>query len=216
MLIGVPLLLGGCGLAVAAGAQAGSGGSFATPQQRFTSSAAALKTDEIQVGADAAHAADPEPDVGEVAEVTIVARAADAGVPIFVGVGPKAQVEAYLRGTAHDDFVSAELGPLRPSFRRVPGAAVAAPPDAQSFWVAKSSGTGTRRLSWDKTAGAWSAVAMRLDGRPGVDVHASIGLRFGFLAPAAAGALTGGVLLLGHTVLAVRRGRGTPVRLRRS
>jgi hypothetical protein len=203
-LIGVPLLLGGCGLAAAAGAQAASDGSFATPEQRFTTPASALKTDEIQVGADSAHAADPEPDAGELAEVTVVARAAGAGVPIFVGIGPKAEVERYLRGTSHDDFVSARLGPLRPSFRRVPGG-TAAPPDEQAFWVAKSSGTGTRRLSWDKTSGAWSAVAMRL--------HASIGLRFGFLAPAATATLTGGTLLLGGTVLAVRRGRRSAARV---
>lgn len=54
-------------------------------------------------------------------------------------------------------------------------------------------------------ATGWSAVAMRLDGRPGVGIHASIGLRFGFLAPAAAGALTSGTLLLGYAVIAHRR-----------
>ncbi|MFC5747281.1 hypothetical protein [Actinomadura rugatobispora] len=210
-LVGVPLLLSGCGFAVAAAAQAGSDGSFATPGQRFATSAAALKTDEIQVGADTAHADDPDPDIGEAAKVTIVVRAADPGTPIFVGIGPKAQVEAYLRGTSYDEFVSARLAPLRPSFRRVPGTA-ASPPDAQTFWVARSSGTGTRRLAWDKTQGAWSAVAMRLDGRPGVDVHASIGLRFGFLAPVAAGTLAGGALMLGYAVFAHRRSRGAPAR----
>lgn len=202
-LAGVPLLLTGCGLAVAAGAQAASGGSFATPQQRFTTPAAALKTDEILVGADSARAGDPGFDIGEAAEVTVTVRAADPNVPIFVGIGPKPRVEEYLRGTSHADFVSADLDPLRPSFRSVPGRA-ATSPSAQTFWVASTHGTGTRRLSWNKSGGAWSAVALRLDGRPGVDVHVSIGLRFGFLTPLAAGALAAGTVLLGHAVLARR------------
>lgn len=206
--VGVLFLLGGGGLAATAGLQAASGGAFTTPQQHLTTPAAALKTDEIQVDSDSAHAADPDPDIGELAEVTLTVRASDPDVPIFVGIGPTAQVERYLRDTSHADFVSAELDPVRPSFRQMPGGA-ARPPDAQEFWVASSSGTGTRQLTWDKTQGAWSAVALRLDGRPGVDIHARIGLRFGFLTPAAAGILTAGALLLGHLAL-TRRGRKEP------
>jgi hypothetical protein len=55
------------------------------------------------------------------------------------------------------------------------------------------------------THGAWSVVVMRLDGRPGVDVDASIGLRFGFLLPAGLAALTGGTALLALAPGARRR-----------
>ncbi|MGK5552789.1 hypothetical protein ACSNOI_14350 [Actinomadura kijaniata] len=196
----VPLLLAGSGSAVAAAAQAGSGGWFATPEYRFATPTAALKTDEIQVGADEAHAADPRPDVGEVARVRITVRPA-AGVPVFVGVGPRTEVEEYLRGGAHEEFVSARLRPFRATFRKAAGAPRLPAPAGRGFWVATSAGPGMRVLEWDKTSGAWSVVVMRLDGGPGVDVRTSIGLRFGFLLPAGAGALAAGTLLL---VLALR------------
>ncbi|RFU37205.1 hypothetical protein DZF91_34105 [Actinomadura logoneensis] len=154
----------------------------------------ALKTDEIDVGSSSAHAADPDPDIGELARVRIKVEAADPNVPIFVGIGPKDQVEAYLRGVAYDDFVSAELKPFQASFRHVPGAGRAADPTRRTFWVASSAGPGPRTLTWDKTHGAWSVAVLRLDGAPNVDVRASIGLRFAFLTPLSLGCLVAALL----------------------
>lgn len=208
-IIAAPFLLTGAGLTVAAGAQAASGGAFATPERRFVTPTAALKTDEIEVGSKTARAGDPKSDLGELATVKIVVRAADPRVPLFVGIGPKAQVESYLRGTLHEEFVSADLSPFTPVFRRLPGTpAVTVPPSRQRFWVASSSGSGTRTLTWDKTGGAWSVVVMRLDGGPGVDARASIGLRFGFLVPAALVTLAVGTAPLAWAIV-VRRRRGT-------
>jgi hypothetical protein len=215
------LLLAGVGLGAAGGVQAAEGGYFSTSSHRFSTTTAALKSDEIEVGSDRAHAADPDPDLGEVARVRIVIRPADPSVPVFVGIGPKARVESYLRGTAYDDFRSAELRPFRPRFERIPGAVQAPSPNDRPFWVATSQGTGTRTLTWDKTHGAWSVVVMRLDGRPGVDVTASIALRFGFLLPGAAGALLTATVLLAYALAARRRpepapGPGQPQEGRRS
>lgn len=210
----VPLLVTGSGLAVAAGAQARSGGAFATGERRFTTSTAALKTDEIEVGSETARTGDPMPDAGELAEVEIVVRPADPRVALFVGIGPKAQVERYLRGVAHEEFVSADLSPFTPVFRRIQGTPRAArPPSQQRFWVADSSGTGTRTVKWDKTGGAWSVVVMRLDGGSGVDAYASIGLRFGFLLPGAILALAAGAAPpVWALALRRRRGVGRPGR----
>ncbi|WP_433338754.1 hypothetical protein [Spirillospora sp. CA-294931] len=191
----VPPLLAGAGLTVGAGLQAGEGGYFGSGEHRFASSTAVLKTDEIQVGETTARADDPMPDLGEVARVKIVLAPSDPSVPVFVGIGPKDQVERYLRGVAHDRFVSAELKPFRASFERVAGAAPSAPA-AQGFWGASSAGTGTRTLTWDKTKGPWSVAVVRLDGRPGLDVRAWVGLRFGFLLPAGLAALAAGAVLL--------------------
>jgi hypothetical protein len=98
------LLLAGAGLGAAGGVQAAEGGYFSTSYHRFSTTTAALKSDEIEVGPDRAHAADPNPDLGEVARVRIVVRPADPSVPVFAGIGPKAQVESYLRGTAYDPY----------------------------------------------------------------------------------------------------------------
>jgi hypothetical protein len=190
-----PLLLTGTGLGAAAAFQAASGGAFTTPEQRFGTSAVALKTDEIEVGSETARAGNPMPDVGELAEVEIVVRPVDPRVPLFVGIGSKERVESYLRGVERDEFVSADLSPFRPVFRRLPGATrAAAPPSRQGFWVASSAGSGTRVLKWNKTGGAWSVVVMRMDGQSGVDAYASIGLRFGFLLPGAVLALVAGAV----------------------
>jgi len=204
------LLLAGAGLGAAGGVQAAEGGYFSTSYHRFSTTTAALKSDEIEVGSDRAHAADPNPDLGEVARVRIVVRPADPSLPVFAGIGPKAQVDSYLRGTAHDDFRSAELRPFHPRFERIPGAARAPSPTGRPFWVATSQGTGTRTLTWDKTHGAWSVVVMRLDGRPGVDVTASIALRFGFLLPGAVGALLAATVLLAYALTARRRPEPAP------
>jgi hypothetical protein len=207
---GAFLLLAAVGLAAAGGVQAAEGGYFSTSYHRFSTTTAALKSDEIEVGSDRAHAADPNPDLGELARVRIVVRPSDPSVPVFVGIGPKAQVESYLRGTAHDDFRSAELRPFHPRFERISGTAQAPSPNGRPFWVATSQGTGTRTLTWDKTHGAWSVVVMRLDGRPGVDVTASIALRFGFLLPGAAGALLAATVLLAYALTARRRPKPAP------
>jgi hypothetical protein len=59
--------------------------------------------------------------------------------------------------------------------------------------------------------GAWSVVVMRMDGRPGIEAHASIGLRFDFLTPAAAITLIAGAApLTAAAVMAIRRRRVTP------
>ncbi|MFB4305248.1 hypothetical protein [Actinomadura sp. GTD37] len=211
--VAAPLLLTGSGLAAAAALQAASGGAFTTPERSFGTSAVALKTDEIEVGSETARAGNPMPDLGELAEVEIVVRPADPRVPLFVGVGPKEQVDRYLRGVAHEEFVSADLDPFRPVFRSVQGVPQAtAPPSRQPFWVASSAGPGTRTVKWDKTGGAWSVVVMRLDGRPGVDVRATIGLRFGFLLPAAVIGLAAGTAPLVWAVVARRRGTARPRR----
>lgn len=195
LVVGVLLLLAGGGTLLLAADQASTGGYSSSPEYRFTSTAAVLKTDEIDVGADRATAADPNPDLGELARVRIVVRPVDPDARLFVGVGSKRQVEAYLRGIEYDEFDGARLDPFEASFRRVPGEARTADPGRQSFWVATSAGSGTRTLEWDKTGGAWSAVVIRLDGA-GMDAHASVGLRFGFLLPAGTAVLIAGTAAL--------------------
>ncbi|MFF4242767.1 hypothetical protein [Actinomadura geliboluensis] len=185
--------------------QADAGGRFGTAEHRFTTPTAALKTDEIDVRADTARPADPEPDAGELAQVRIVVRPADPRTRLFVGIGPKQEVDAYLRTVAHDEFASAGLSPFRAAFTRHPGAARAASaPAHQPFWVAASSGAGVRTLNWNKTHGTWSVTVMRLDGYPGLDVHASVGLRFAFLFPSGLTLLAAGALMLLYIPLSRR------------
>jgi hypothetical protein len=190
--LGALLALAGLAAVGAHVAQQAEGGWFTSSTERFSTPTSVLVTDEILV--EAGRPGDPPADLGELAEVRIRATPTEAGRAVFVGIGPKGEVEAYLRGVAHDRMTSFKLDPFVARFDRVPGRA-APPPAAQPFWVATASGPGTQTLLWDKTRGAWSAVVMNADGRPGVDVRSDVGLRFGFLLPLGSALLAAGVLL---------------------
>ena len=86
---------------------------------------------------------------------------------LFVGIGPKAQVDRYLAGapvdTVHD--FSVEPWNLDKSARE--GTAKPKPPATQSFWVAKSAGS-TAALDWKVRDGNWRVVVMNADGSRGV------------------------------------------------
>ncbi len=169
------LVIGASGLAAAI-AQSSVGGHFTTPAGSFRPTTSVLLTDEIDVGTGLP--ADPEPDLGELGRIRV-------------------HVDDYLDGTAHDEFTGATSNPFHASFDRVPGAETVTAPGAQPFWVAQSTGGSDTTLEWDKTAGPWSLIVANADGRPGLDVRADLGLRFGFLAPLGAALLaTGGLLLV--------------------
>ncbi len=174
------LVIGASGLAAAI-AQSSAGGYFTTPAGSFRTTTSVLLTDEIDVGTGLP--ADPEPDLGELGRIRVHVEAADAATHLFIGIGDRDAVHDYLDGTAHDEFTGATCNPFHASFDHVPGAETVTAPGAQPFWVAQSTGGSDTTLEWDKTAGPWSLIVANADGRPGLDVRADLGLRFGFLAP---------------------------------
>jgi hypothetical protein len=178
---GALLALAGLGAVGAHAAQQAEGGYISSSTERFSTPTSVLVTDEILV--EEGRPGDPPTDLGELAEVRIRSTPAEPGRAVFVGIGPKADVDAYLRGIAHDRMAGFDLEPFVVRFDRVPGGPAPAPA-AQPFWVATASGPGTQTLLWDKERGAWSAVIMNADGSPGIDVRADVALRFAFLLPA--------------------------------
>jgi hypothetical protein len=204
--LGAALALAGLATTGAYAAQQAEGGYFSTSTETFSTPTSALVTDEILV--EAGRPGDSPTDVGNLAEVRIRATAAKPGTALFVGIGPKAEVEVYLRGVAHDRMASFELDPFAVRFDRAPGGPASAPA-ARPFWVTTASGHGTQTLLWNKEHGAWSAVVMNADGTPGIDVRADIGLRFGFLLPLGVTLLTAGLLLFAR-VPVLNRGRSRP------
>jgi hypothetical protein len=203
VVLGAVLALAGLAATGAHAAQQAEGGYFSSSTEAFSTPTSALVTDEILV--EAGRPGNSPTDVGDLAEVRIRAASTEPGTAVFVGVGPKAEVEAYLSGVAHDRMAGFELDPFAVRFDRVPGGTAPAPA-AQPFWVATASGPGTQTLLWDKERGAWSAVVMNADGTPGVDVRADVGLRFGFLLPLGIALLAAGLLLaVGPALLSRRR-----------
>lgn len=118
------------------------------------------------------------------------------GKPIFIGIGPAADVAEYLQGVAQQVVTDIDFPDGRVRSREQAGGEVAIPPGAETFWVAAAEGPGEQTLLWDVTGGRFAAAAMNADGSPDVDVELTFGARIGWLLWATIGMLAGGALLL--------------------
>jgi hypothetical protein len=114
--------------------------------------------------------------------------------PVFVGIGPQSAVNRYLAGVAQargDSFTASGA-----EFRTYAGGAPSAPPSAQPFWSANSTGSGRQTLTWQPRPGNWRIVVMNANGSPRVSSDLSIGARMPHLLTIGIGATVGGLLLL--------------------
>ncbi|HET7426417.1 MAG TPA: DUF4389 domain-containing protein [Gemmatimonadales bacterium] len=116
----------------------------------------------------------------------------DSPRPVFIGIGPAREVERYLAKVPR-----AELRGLGDVTRKgLGGTAAPAPPQSQSFWVARTTGSGDQAVRWKARDGNWRAVVMAADGGRGVDTELSVGATFPDLDWLSAGVLAGGAVLL--------------------
>jgi hypothetical protein len=172
----------------------------------FSTDGSALMTDPIELGDPGVSWLYSEVVLGE---VRIRVRPSDPGSPLFVGIGPTADVDRYLDGVSTTVIQDLWTDTVETSV----GGAQASPPGTQELWVASTSGTGLRTLRWDPTNGSWTVVVMNVDGRPGVDASADLGATMPPLMPIAIGSLGFGVFfLVGGAVLivgAIRRSRSS-------
>ncbi|MEW6583786.1 MAG: hypothetical protein AB1416_13600, partial [Actinomycetota bacterium] len=179
-------------------------GFFTSGQGRFATDSRAIVSDGVDLG-------DAPGWLGDrVGTIRIRARGAK---PIFLGVGPRADVDRYLHGVARDVVTDLAFDPLTPAYRRERGTRTPARPAAQPFWVATAQGRGERRLTWDVRGGDWRVVAMNADGSAGIAVTADLGAKFGALVWAGVVLLAvgAGLLAVGVVLLrAVRRRRAPP------
>jgi len=115
--------------------------------------------------------------------------------PVFVGIGPAADVDAYLAGVRRE--VGNGFDGHRSDFSSRGMHAPAGPPTAEDFWVARAAGLGPEALKWNPKKGNWRVVLMKADGSRGVSATVSIGAKFPHLLFIALGvAGFGGLLLL--------------------
>ncbi|WP_370324458.1 DUF4389 domain-containing protein [Euzebya sp.] len=195
VLPGIGMLLGGAALGVGVAAGRDDDGFVSADLDGVRSDGVAVTAEGIVLVA--------EPDTPdwllEWASVDVRLEAAAVGErPLFVGIGPEDEVDAYLAGTAHSEVEAVDGG--TPRYREQDGRTEVAPPSAQGFWVATSEGTGTRSMTWEVTAGRWAVVLMHADGSPGVAADVTVGVDAGMLVPVAVALGSVGVLV---TVLAI-------------
>ena len=204
-LIGLGLAAGGGVIVWANGTQRDADGYFTTSTERFRTATYALTSDQVDLGAEGEHAGWAA-DVGDFARVRVRAESAAPGRPVFVGIGPERDVEAYLSGVAHDEVSDVNFDPFRVQYRVQPGTAVPASPTRQDFWVAQSAGTGTRTLEWGLEPGTWALVVMNADAARGVVADVNLGIAVDHLLAIGIGLLAGGLVLLGSGVTMVAFG----------
>ena len=199
------VLLGGGGTGMWAYLAKRDAGYVTTGVHKFSTAGSALATKPTQLGsAGVAWLYSPT----LLGKLRIRVTPANTGPPLFVGIARSEDADRYLAGvdrTVINDFWDNDVKP-------VGGGRVASGPAAQRFWVASSSGTGTRSLVWKPTDGRWTVVVMNADGRPGVDIGADLGARPPALPWIALGLLaTGAVFMAGGVLLivgAIRRRTG--------
>ncbi len=185
-LVAVGLLVGGIALAWVYGTQRDAEGFIDSPTYELTSSGYAITSTDIDLTA--------EPNEwfpSGLFDVRLDVRATD-DAPVFVGIGPTAEVGDYLTGVAHSEVSSIGDGRTDVTYTIIDGGAPATLPAAQSFWAASAEGVGNQSVTWDVESGAWSVVVMQADTAQGVTVEAE-----GAVKVAALLAVTVAMLLVG-------------------
>ena len=182
-------LLGAGGTALWADRTQRDGGYVTTDVHEFSTSGSALATVSTELGS-AGVGWFYSPTLLD--EVRIRVTPASAGPPLFVGIGPSPDVDRYLAGVNHT--VITEF--WEEKTEAVAGRPTASAPGTQDFWVASTTGSGTRILEWDPTDGSWTVVVMNADGRAGIDMGADLGARMPAVLWIALGLLIAGAVFL--------------------
>lgn len=199
-LLGLATLLGGIAVAGAGHSRDADGFLTAGPATVATDSYA-LTVPDVGVdvrGPDQAYAREI------LGTVRIRATAADPAKPVFVGIAPTRDVDAYLDGVGHADISDIEVDPVEVKYDPREGGPPAAAPTEQTFWDASDSGTGTRTMEWELATGDWTVVVMNADGSSGVRADLDLGGELPGLRWVTAALITlGAVLLLGGALLVI-------------
>jgi hypothetical protein len=185
-LVALGFLLGGSGLLWANETQRSSDGFFTTEDIRLSTESYALTSADIDLGS---RPGDWFPS-GRLATVRLDV---EGERPLFIGIGPKDEVETYLDEVARTEVTS--LTDERARFRELTGDATPTLPNDQTFWATTATGPGQQTVTWDLEKGSWTIVIMNEDASPGVIVEASAGARTDLLVPVAMALLAVGVTL---------------------
>jgi Domain of unknown function (DUF4389) len=121
--------------------------------------------------------------------------------PVFVGIGPAADVDRYLARVERDEVT--DLGDRHPNYSHRPGGKPSAPPASRTFWVASATGAGEQTLDWDPQDGDWRAIVMNADASRGVSSEMSIGAELDSVLWVGIGLLGIGVLFAAGSALAI-------------
>src|SRR5829696_915308 len=151
-LLALGLLVGGCALVAVDQTQRDDDGFLMSPTQDFSTRTYAIVSEDVDLGDEGAEQA-LDTFLGA------VRIRSESDRPVFVGIGPAADVTLYLGGVERDvvDHLD-ESGD--PELTRRAGGEPAGPPGNETFWVTSTTGSGERTLDWEPEDGDWRVVVM--------------------------------------------------------
>jgi len=198
-------LLGAGGVALWADrTQRDASGFLATDQHRYRTATFALTVEGVNFGGRGVHWVYPRSILDRI-RIRVTPQGGQG--PLFVGIGPAADVARYLSGVRRaeiKDFGDATVSST------TAGHAPPGLPSSQAFWDVQASGSGVQTLIWPVRSGRWSAVVMNADGSAELDVAASIGARVPVLLWVAVGLLVAGAIFAALAALLLWFGVRTP------
>ena len=179
--------------------------------QPLSTTTYALVSTNMDLHVDAPPDFTPESLIGE-AKLTVDPR---GGKAVFIGIAPSARVEDYLGGVERAVLTDIRNG--RPVLDQQGTGAPEVAPDQVDIWVAQSSGSGPRSITWTPENGDWTVVVMNADASPRVSVDAAAGAEvpglgwvIGALLTLAGLALLAGVVLIAVPLWGVSRQNDQP------
>jgi hypothetical protein len=174
-----------------------SDGYVMTSSERFSTGFNALSTDTLRISSDVPSFLYGRDWLGD---VRIRGESANPARPLFIGIGPKADVDRYLAGVAHAQVVDVNADPFgtsyTPTYQIQPGGRTPTPPGRAGFWVASASGPGSQAVTWSVEQGSWAVVVMRPDGSRGVSADLAAGAKLPALEWVSIGLVVVGLLIL--------------------
>ena len=186
-MLAIGLIAGGGGLLWGYSNDRSPDGYFTSPDVELATSQYALTSTNIDLGA---RPGDWFPD-GRLATVRLdVMPTGDS--PVFVGIGPEADVETYLEGVGLSEVTEVRTDAI--TYRDTAGGAPATLPSERDFWTASAVGPDAQSLTWELERGSWTVVIMNADGSAGVSVDVSAGARTELLIPVALALLVAGAV----------------------
>jgi hypothetical protein len=198
-LFGLAILLGGLAIVALHAFARDDDGFYSTgSKEQFQSPGYALTTERIDLGAEAAGVG--VDDLGATVRIDAVSA---SGRPLFLGIGPTADVARYLGRVAHTEVV--DFGDREPDYAQHPGGRPSGPPAAQTFWVARAQGTGEQRIDWAVENGTYTAVAMNAGATRGVDIEVDAAAKVSWLIWVGIGLTVIGLLIVGSAAWLIAR-----------
>ena len=209
LLVGVALLFGG-------GALVGVDRGFTDAEGFLTVPPADLERDTYAVAAEAVFEGDW---VWWYRHPTTVRIRMTGERPVFLGIAPRADLEAYLSDVSYSQIEDIDFDDYRKDrvwtteYADHIGPNAPTPPSDQTFWHASAQGEGTQTLTWEIEPGDWMLVVMNADGSRGIEVSGTVGAETPWLLAVGIGLLVAGVLLtalgLALVLFVARRSRTT-------